>query len=139
MFLVDTNVWLEVLLGQDRAAEAKQFLQKTPTSALWITEFTIYSVGIILMRTRHYSLWKDFLSDTVLGSEVIRVRLEMEDLQRVLDISQKYGLDFDDAYQYITAEKHNLTLISLDSDFDRTPRGRRTPAQILSGAANPED
>jgi predicted nucleic acid-binding protein len=38
----------------------------------------------------------------------------------------------DDAYQYVAAEKYNLTLVSLDSDFDRTERGRQTLAQIAS-------
>ena len=42
-----------------------------------------------------------------------------------------YRLDFDDAYQYVAAEFHGLTLVSLDVDFDRTPRGRLTPAAAL--------
>jgi len=42
-----------------------------------------------------------------------------------------FNLDFDDAYQYVAAEKHNLTLVSLAADFDRTDRGRKTPADIL--------
>ncbi|MBC7344089.1 MAG: hypothetical protein H5U03_01430, partial [Clostridia bacterium] len=29
------------------------------------------------------------------------------------------------------AEKYNLTLVSLDGDFDRTERGRKTPAEVL--------
>ena len=29
------------------------------------------------------------------------------------------------------AEKHDLTLVSFDADFDRTDRGRKTPADIL--------
>ena len=41
------------------------------------------------------------------------------------------GLDFDDAYQYVAAETHNLTLVSFDADFDRTERGRKTPADVL--------
>jgi predicted nucleic acid-binding protein len=36
------------------------------------------------------------------------------------------GLDFDDAYQYVAAEKHSMALVSFDADFDRTDRGRRT-------------
>jgi len=28
------------------------------------------------------------------------------------------------------AEKYHLTLVSFDSDFDRTGRGRKTPAEI---------
>ena len=46
-------------------------------------------------------------------------------------ISKKFNLDFDDAYQYVAAEEYNLTLVSFDSDFDRTERGRKTPAEIL--------
>lgn len=36
-----------------------------------------------------------------------------------------------DAYQYTAAEKYGLTLVSLDGDFDRTERGRKTPAEVL--------
>lgn len=44
---------------------------------------------------------------------------------------ERFNLDFDDAYQYVAAEKYNLTIVSLDSDFDRTERGRRDPAEVL--------
>jgi len=42
----------------------------------------------------------------------------------------EFKLDFDDAYQYIAAEKYDLTIVSFDSDFDRTTRGRKTPSEI---------
>jgi len=45
----------------------------------------------------------------------------------------RFNLDFDDAYQYAIAEKFNLTIVSFDSDFNRTERGRKTPAEVLSG------
>jgi hypothetical protein len=47
------------------------------------------------------------------------------------DAKSRFNLDFDDAYQYVAAEKHDLTLVSLDADFDRTERGRKTPADVL--------
>ena len=46
-------------------------------------------------------------------------------------------LDFDDAVQYVAAERDDLTLVSLDADFDRTPRGRKTPAQALAEFTTP--
>jgi hypothetical protein len=49
----------------------------------------------------------------------------------VAESRERLHLDFDDAYQYVAAEKHDLTLISFDADFDRTERGRKTPADIL--------
>jgi predicted nucleic acid-binding protein len=57
--------------------------------------------------------------------------LEPDDLRRLLGVRRRYNLDFDDAYQYVAAEKHDLTLVSFDADFDRTELGRKTPAQIL--------
>lgn len=41
-----------------------------------------------------------------------------------------FRLDLDDAYQYATAEQHRALLVSFDSDFDRTERGRVTPADV---------
>ena len=40
-------------------------------------------------------------------------------------------LDYDDAYQYIVADQYNLVLVSFDSDFDRTTKGRKSPQEIL--------
>jgi predicted nucleic acid-binding protein len=48
-------------------------------------------------------------------------------------VAERFNLDFDDAYQYTAAEKYDLTLVSFDSDFDHTERGRKTPAEVLQG------
>jgi hypothetical protein len=133
MWLVDTNIWLELLLEQERASEVRQFLQETPAESLWMTDFSLYSIGIILMRTGKSSLWEDFVSDVVEGAETRLVSLNVEELKHVPALGLQLGLDFDDAYQYVVAEKYDLTLVSFDADFDRTPRGRRVPGEILSG------
>jgi predicted nucleic acid-binding protein len=52
-------------------------------------------------------------------------------MQKVIQASRRFKLDYDDAYQYALAEKYNLILVSFDSDFDRTKRGKATPADIL--------
>jgi len=44
----------------------------------------------------------------------------------------QFQLDFDDALHYATAQKHTLTLVSFDHDFDRTDLARKTPVDILS-------
>ncbi len=131
MWLVDTNIWLELLLEQERAGEVRQFLQETPAESLWMTDFSLYSIGIILMRVGKSSLWEDFVSDVVERSETRLVSLSMEELKQIPALGLRFGLDFDDAYQYVVAEKYDLTLVSFDADFDRTPRGRRTPGEIL--------
>jgi uncharacterized protein len=48
MYLVDTNVWLESILDQERAEEVRSFMRQVEGRLLAITEFSIYSVGITL-------------------------------------------------------------------------------------------
>jgi predicted nucleic acid-binding protein len=131
MFLVDTNVWLELLLEQEKADAVRQFLQRIEARLLSLTEFSLYSIGVTLTRLKKDDVFEDFLSDTIEDSGVGRVRLDTTDLKRVLAVRQKFQLDFDDAYQYVAAEKHSLTLVSFDGDFDRTERGRKTPSEVL--------
>lgn len=133
MFLVDTNVWLELLLEQEKADEVRQFLQTVEARLLSITEFSLYSIGIILTRLKKDDVFEDFLSDTIEDSGVGRIRLDTADLKQLLAVRRQFQLDFDDAYQYVAAEKHNLTIVSFDGDFDQTKRGRKTPAEVLKG------
>ncbi len=129
MFLVDTNVGLELLLNQEKAAEVRRFLEGREATEFAIKEFSLYSIGIILTRLRKDDAFADFLADTAEDSGVLLVRLDVPRLKELLAVRRKFGLDFDDAYQYVAAEKHDLTLVSFDNDFDRTERGRKTPAQ----------
>ena len=65
-------------------------------------------------------------------SEILHmVSLLYEDMGNVIEVFARFNLDFDDAYQYVVAEKYNLTIISFDSDFDRTELGRKTPREVL--------
>lgn len=48
MYLVDTNVWLERFLDQLLADEVKAFLDQTPSHQIYITDFALHSIGIIL-------------------------------------------------------------------------------------------
>ena len=52
--------------------------------------------------------------------------------QKVVPLVATMGLDFDDAYQYAVATEFGLTIVSFDAHFDRTARGRVTPAQVLN-------
>jgi predicted nucleic acid-binding protein len=80
-----------------------------------------------LTRLKKDAVFEDFLSDTIEDSGVARIRLSSVDLKRALAVRAKFRLDFDDAYQYVAAEKYDLDLVSFDSDFDRTDRRRVEP------------
>lgn len=129
MFLVDTNVLLEVLLEQQRAEEAKEFLLNAPADSLHISDFSLYSIGIILVRRHLSETFRLFLQDVEAGMHIIR--LNLAELNILPEIAQNLSLDFDDAYQYVLAEHRELRLVSFDADFDGTPLGRVTPAVAL--------
>ena len=131
VFLVDTNVWLERLLDQERSEEVGRFLDQIPPAQYCLTEFAFHSIGISLIRLAKKDLLLKFVRDTIGDQTVVLVRLGPEDIERVVAATERFKLDFDDAYQYVAAEKHNMTLVSLDADFDRTERGRKTPAEVL--------
>jgi len=130
MYLIDTNIWLELLLQQDKAEEVASFLKSIDSSSLAMTDFTLYSIGIILTRLKKYEIFDDFVGDTLEENSVNRISLEPDELRRIPSIQKQYCLDFDDAYQYIAATGNSLTLVSFDSDFDKTQLGRKTPSEI---------
>jgi len=131
MYLLDTCVWLEALLSQEKADEVRAFLGTARPQELAITDFSLYSIALYLTRAKKDDVFADFLSDTVERSGVRVVRLTPSDLHPVLDARKRHRLDFDGAYQYVAAAKHGYTLLSFDTDFDRTDLQRKTPGEIL--------
>jgi hypothetical protein len=132
MYLVDTNIWLERLLDQDRAEEVRQFLERVPTNQLLLTDFSFHSIGVIFHRLKRRADFLIFVKDVLIDGAVAAVALQPLHMRRVVDVMNTERLDFDDAYQYVAAEQGNAALVSFDSDFDNTTLGRKTPAQILA-------
>jgi predicted nucleic acid-binding protein len=130
-YLLDSNIWLELLFEQDRAEDVRRFLETEPMAQIAISEFSVYSIGIALARNGLEHAFVQFVSDTLEGTPLVHIRLDTAALKEVMKVRKRFRLDFDDAYQYVAAEKHDLTLVSFDADFDRTDRGRKTPAELL--------
>lgn len=85
---------------------------------------------MILSRVDRSETLLQFVRDAFVHGMVSLIHLEPEDLEKVTKVIQDFNLDFDDAYQYVAAEKFSLEIVSFDSDFDRTEKGRKTPAQV---------
>ncbi len=129
--LIDTNIFLEILLGQAKSREARSLLNKTEEHHFNISDFTFHSIGIVLFNHGRHNAFQQFASDIIsnMGIEVRSLTSSETDL--IVDASIQFHLDFDDAYQYVVAEKFNLIIVSFDSDFDRSDKGRRIPASFL--------
>lgn len=136
--LLDANIFLEALLKQGRAAEALTLIE-SDEHELFISLFGLYSIGIMLRRRHRLKQWPRFLRDVIQSGHVKVLTLTTDELAGVLATANRLNLDFDDAYQYVTAAAHDLTLVSFDHDFDHTPRGRQTPQAInqLTSSNNP--
>ena len=139
MYLVDTNIWLERLLAQDRSEEVGDFLQRVSSERLFLTDFSLHSVGIILLKLNEPATFSRFVQDVLIDGAVRLVGLQPEDMTNLTDAAGKYKLDFDDAYQYAVAAKLNFEIVSFDSDFDRTDRKRKAPREIESEQSSGEE
>ena len=130
--LIDTNIILEVILEQAKADEALAFLAKTDEHEFFLSDFSLHSIALLLFRRKQHNTFRQFLNDMVFRAGAMVACLPVEEMESVTEAAQRFDLDFDDAYQYVAAEKYSLTVVSFDADFDRTPRGRKTPVELLS-------
>ena len=88
-----------------------------------------------MLRRNMHAAFMHSLTDLFDVGGIRLLRLGIEDMDDVVNVAQRFNLDFDDAYQYIVAEKYILTLVSYDRDFDGTELVRTTPAKILDGSS----
>jgi len=131
MYLLDTNIWLERMLEQARSEEVRRLLDQVPSDRLLITDFSLHSIGVILSRLNRRDEFLGFVRDLFIDGAVTLVSLEPIDMERLVAVMDHFGLDFDDAYQYVAAERYEVELVSFDGDFDSTERGRVTPGEII--------
>ena len=129
-FLVDVNVWFELLHERAQKEDVVRMLQAAPRRILATTDFAIHTVGVVVAKSQP-AIFLSFLEDLI-QNEVGVIHVPPPTYRRIVEVMSALALDFDDALHYVAAERDDLTLVSLDADFDRTPRGRKTPAQVLA-------
>jgi len=130
VYLLDTNIFLELLLDQNEAASVQALLTTRVPADLHISDLAFHSIGIILYQKNAAHLFSAFVRDLFSDGGITILSLASEDVMRVEQVAAAFWLDFDDAYQYVVAEKFDLILISFDTDFDRTDKKRIIPAAI---------
>jgi len=129
--LVDTNVWLERLLDQEKSDIASRFFDLIPTDELFVSDFTIHSIGVILSRLKKFEVFAKFINDLFVNGQLEQLSLDAVDLIDVITNIQKYKLDFDDSYQFSIAQKYDLTIVTFDKDFNVRGIKKNTPDEIV--------
>lgn len=131
MLLVDTNIFLELFLGQKKAEDCERFLEKTSVGELeaTITKFTVHAIEATL---NDPALILTFLRNlqNSLGLNVYETTVEDEMAASML--MDEIKLDFDDSLQYYVAKKLGVnTIVSYDKHFDQVDIERKEPADFI--------
>jgi predicted nucleic acid-binding protein len=114
MYLVDTNIFLEILLEQAKKGVCKHFLN-THIGDLYISDFSLHSIGVILFRNEKEKVFQQFTQDVLPKTQIITLAKHV--YQELVENKRQFGLDFDDTYQFSIAKESGFTLVTMDGDF----------------------
>ena len=120
MFLVDTNILLEILLKQDKRKKCRKFLDDN-IGNIHITDFSLHSIGIILFKYNKEDSFKKFVGDFMPNARILSLPPEL--YGDIVDIRKNLNLDFDDSYQYRIAKYYELKVVTMDKDFEKVKDG----------------
>jgi predicted nucleic acid-binding protein len=127
MYLLDTNIFLEILLQRENSKAAKHIFIANPSTDLFITDFSLHSIGVFLFQRNRHEIYVRFVNDVIIETGISVIGLDPEAVLALKEVSKEFNLDFDDSYQYAVAQKYGLRIMSFDADFDRTEKGRMIP------------
>lgn len=64
MYLIDTNIFLEILLSQKQKDICKEFLVSN-IEQIYISDFSLHSIGVILFRNNKEAVFNKFFEDII--------------------------------------------------------------------------
>lgn len=139
MNLLDTNIFLELLLDQKRAAECERLLELVSkgTVEAVVTHFTVHAIEAALGSGKSLDAFLRNLEHSV-GLYVYDTNISEE--IAVSLISKKIDRDFDDTLQYYVAKKLGVdSIVTFDEHFDGLDVNRVEPDDLLSKPGGQHD
>ncbi|MFB6199411.1 MAG: type II toxin-antitoxin system VapC family toxin [Candidatus Nanohaloarchaea archaeon] len=132
MYLIDSNIFLEILLKQENKEDCKEVLGKVAEGEIHgvVSKFTVH--GIEGMLTEEPAALDKFMTNitSIVNLQISDTTIQEE--KQILEIAKNSSLDFDDALQYSVAQRENIEkIISYDTDFDETDLKRVEPGELL--------
>jgi len=135
MFLIDTNIFLEVMLAQAKRKACTEFLNavRTGKHKAAVTDFTMYSIMIILDGRGKLRELDRFLRSFSAYKGLTLYATSLEDKVNAVELAANGEFDVDDAIQYASARSLRAkAVVSLDRDFDNREIPRKDPGSIDS-------
>lgn len=136
MYLIDTSVFLEIELNQEKKDDAREFLLKILQNKIKaITpDFNIDST-VIIMQNKKAKLEniKKFLMGIVAYEGLTIYEVNLVDRILITKIMEKYKRKYDDALNYFVMKSLGIKeIVSFDRDYDGLPGIKRiTPGDVL--------
>jgi len=136
VYLIDTNIFLEVLLGRknkDECISLFRMIERGEVKA-FTTSFVIHSIEVIMDNFKKINELRIFLEVIAEFKGLEIYSTDIKDEISAIDM-MKGGLDFDDALQSYIATKLGAKIISFDKHFDKV-RGleRLIPKDIVKNS-----
>ena len=131
MYLLDTNIFLEILLEQEKSGECEILLKNIKNSKVlfYVSSFTLHSIEVAMIHEGKIELLSDFLR-FILASKIIRLDTNTNEELQILNFAKEFELDFDDAFQFYLCRRNNLKIISYDKHFDKLRIDRVEPRDV---------
>lgn len=130
-YLVDTNVWLELLLNQEQAEIVKEFFNTVPSKNLSISDFSLHSIGVILNRLKKIDIFVDYINDLFSIGYVSCLNLETLDNLEISKLITEKKLDYDDSYQAVVSQKYDIQIVTFDVDFKKCGIKTLSPKEAI--------
>ncbi len=129
-YLVDTNIFLEVMLSREKKGQCADFLGllRDAKETGFVTDFSIHSIMIILEKLGKRNDLKTFLRSLTgyRGMKIYSTTVQDEIL--AVDICSEKKLDIEDSIQYSAALSIDAdAIVSLDQHFDGLEIPRKEP------------
>ncbi len=133
MYLIDTNIFLEFLLGQERSEECIELFGKVVSGSISanLSRFSLYSIEILLTKNKKIDALEKFLAVINYSKGLKIINTDVGDDRKILEYIKEYNLSFDDALNFHICKSLNLSIISLDRHFDKTPVKRIEPRELI--------
>ena len=131
MYLLDTNIFLEILLEQEKSGECEILLKNIKNSKVlfYVSSFTLHSIEVAMIHEGKIELLSDFLR-FILANKIIRLDTNTNEELQILNFAKEFELDFDDAFQFYLCRRNNLKIISYDKHFDKLRIERVEPRDV---------
>lgn len=74
--LLDSNIFLELILDQERSSEVRALFEKPSDFDFFVTDYSVHSIGLLLFRRNQHEILAEFANDLMsMAVEIVTIPL----------------------------------------------------------------